>query len=105
MTDYNPVTGKQIAAGRVLAGIGRDKLALRAKVPAETLQHMEASEGPPAGSAHNIAAVQRALEDFGVVFIAENGGGAGVRLKFTRSEVKQIRRLENEGGPAADDDV
>ncbi|TIN06559.1 MAG: hypothetical protein E5Y14_28230 [Mesorhizobium sp.] len=34
----------------------------------------------------------------GVVFIPENGGGAGVRLKFNRREVKAIERLENEGG-------
>jgi hypothetical protein len=29
----------------------------------------------------NAAAVQRALEAAGVEFIAENGGGAGVRLR------------------------
>ena len=31
--------------------------------------------------------------------------GAGVRLKFTRQDVKQIGRLENEGGFARSDDV
>jgi hypothetical protein len=32
-------------------------------------------------SVNNLAAVKRALEAAGVEFIAENGGGAGVRLR------------------------
>ncbi|MCR6650590.1 MAG: hypothetical protein NVV73_03345 [Cellvibrionaceae bacterium] len=35
----------------------------------------------------------------------KNGGGAGVRLKFTRSEVARIATLETEGGIIAEDDV
>jgi len=46
-----------------------------------------------------------ALEAAGVEFIPENGGGAGVRLKFNRREVRAIDTLENEGGPAREDDV
>jgi hypothetical protein len=42
---------------------------------------MEASEGQAAGMANNVEAIQRALEEAGVEFIAENGGGAGVRLR------------------------
>ncbi len=32
-------------------------------------------------SANNVAAIRSALEQAGVEFIAENGGGAGVRLR------------------------
>jgi hypothetical protein len=32
-------------------------------------------------SANNVAAIRAALESAGVEFIAENGGGAGVRLR------------------------
>jgi hypothetical protein len=40
------------------------------------------------------------------MFIAESDSiGAGVRLKFLRRDVKQIDRLENEGGIVGDDDV
>ena len=39
------------------------------------------------------------------MFIPENGGGVGVRLKFNRSETKRLSILEGEGGVAADDDV
>jgi hypothetical protein len=75
--------------------------ALRAGVSEADLKFMEANDASPPGA----QPVRDALEQFGVVFIPENGGGAGVRLKFNRSEVKQIGRLEGEGGPAADDDV
>ena len=34
-----------------------------------------------AGSAESIAAIRTALEAAGMVFIGENGGGPGVRLK------------------------
>jgi hypothetical protein len=52
-----------------------------------------------------IKALQATLEEFGVVFIPEQGAlGAGVRLKFNQSITKRIGVLENEGGlPAADD--
>ena len=40
------------------------------------------------------------------MFIPESDGiGAGVRLKFLRQDVKQIARLEGEGGLVGDDDV
>jgi hypothetical protein len=41
---------------------------------------MENAFGVPSASGKNLAAVQRALESAGVVFISANGGGAGVRL-------------------------
>ncbi len=50
--------------------------------------------------------LRRALEEIGVVIIPESDGmGAGVRLKFTRLDVKQIGRFEGEGGFARSDDV
>ena len=45
------------------------------------------------------------LEAAGVVFIAENGGGAGARLKFSREEVWEVNRWEDEGGVTGKDDV
>jgi hypothetical protein len=45
------------------------------------------------------------MAHFGVVAVEEGGGlGAGVRLKFTRHDVKQILRLEDEGGVSGADD-
>ena len=45
------------------------------------------------------------LEAAGVVFISENGGGAGVRLKFSREEVWEVNRWEDEGGMTGEDDI
>lgn len=45
---------------------------------------MEASAGPASGLPNNLAAIRAALEAAGVEFIAENGGGAGVRLRKGR---------------------
>jgi hypothetical protein len=49
--------------------------------------------------------MRKALEDNGIRFIPDNGGGEGVRLKFSRSEAKRISTLEGEGGIVANDDV
>jgi hypothetical protein len=39
------------------------------------------------------------------VLIAENGAGVGVRLKFSRKEVRAINRWEHEGGTPGEDDI
>ena len=46
------------------------------------------------------------MDFFGVVVIDEGDGmGAGVRLKFSRQDVRQITRLESEGGIVGADDA
>ncbi len=104
MNETDHVSGRQIAAGRVLAGVGQDRLAKLANISITTLRRMESSEGPASGLPNNVRAVKAALEKLGVRFIPENGGGAGVRLKFNSSEVRRIATLEGEGGIVADDD-
>ena len=48
----------------------------------------------------------RGMDHYGVLIVEETADlGAGVRLKFTRSDVRQIARLENEGGMIASDDA
>jgi hypothetical protein len=79
--ENNHVTGRQIAAALGLLRMVQSELAKAAKISVPTLGRMIASEGPAAGMANNVAAVRAALEAAGVEFIAENGGGAGVRLK------------------------
>jgi transcriptional regulator with XRE-family HTH domain len=49
--------------------------------------------------------LRAALEAAGVVFISENGGGAGVRLRFSRDEVWEVNRWEDEGGLTGEDDI
>jgi transcriptional regulator with XRE-family HTH domain len=100
------LTGRLVAAARTLTGVSQSELANAAGIPVPVLVQIEASGAAPLQSEHDAEAVGRALENFGAMFIPEGGGiGAGVRLKFLRQDVKQIGRLENEGGIVADDDV
>jgi transcriptional regulator with XRE-family HTH domain len=100
------VSGRLIAAARALTGISAKDLALTSGVSVETLRQMEASGSAGLQPGPDLDAVTRALETFGAIFIPESEGiGAGVRLKFLRQDVRQISRLETEGGIVADDDV
>lgn len=81
MSESYQISGRQIAAARTLIGMPQSDLAERSRISIATLRRMEASEGPAAGMANNVAAVQRALEEAGVIFVPENGEGAGVRLR------------------------
>ena len=100
------ITGRIVAAGRVLVGIGREDFARVAGLPAEKIALFEASGSAWLPTRDDTEAVVRALEHFGVVVIVEDDDmGAGVRLKFTRQDVAQILRLEGEGGIARSDDA
>jgi hypothetical protein len=56
-------------------------LANKSKIGVATIRRAESSDAPLIVTAANESAVRTALETAGVEFIAENGGGAGVRLK------------------------
>ena len=105
MSSSSPVTGFQLAAARVLLGFGRPALAREAGVSVEQIAKLESQRSLLTENAVGLAAIRAKLEELGAQFIPENGGGAGVRLKFTRQEARQIGSWENEGGLAADDDA
>jgi transcriptional regulator with XRE-family HTH domain len=81
MSETDQITGRQIAAGRALAGISQADLAAAARISVPTLRRMEGSERTASGFANNVEAVRRALETAGVIFVPENGHGPGVRLR------------------------
>jgi hypothetical protein len=56
-------------------------LADKAGISIPTIKRLEAADGDIGGRAETGAALVAALEKAGVEFIAENGGGAGVRMK------------------------
>lgn len=97
------LTGPQARAARALVQWPREHVAKKAGVGLDTLAAFE-REGVDPGEAAK-KRIQAALEEGGAVFLTEDDGGIGVRLKFTRQEVRSIRRMENEGGPVGDDDV
>ena len=69
----------QIRAARGLLDWSQSQLAEAAGVSLSTVKDFEAGRRQPVPN--NLAAIRAALEDSGVEFIPENGGGAGVRLR------------------------
>jgi DNA-binding transcriptional regulator YiaG len=66
-------------AARGLLDWSQDELARAANVGLSTVRNFEAGRSIPV--ANNLAAMRTVLEVAGVMFIPENGGGAGVRLR------------------------
>lgn len=86
MSGINHISGRQIAAARVLTGMGQEELAKRANLSAPTLRRIEAAkEKAIAGTAspNNLAAIRAALESAGIVFLADGdvATGPGVSLR------------------------
>lgn len=75
------ITGAQIRMARGFAKLSAKALADASDVAESTIKRMESVDGVPQSSGTNLEKVQRALENIGLMFIPENGGGAGVRLR------------------------
>ena len=102
-TEPTVLLAAQCRAARALIEWAPERLAQTAAVDLQTIREFEARFRRP-----DVAARQRiriALEEAGVAFIDENGGGAGARLKFSRKEVRAIGRWESEGGAVGEDDI
>jgi hypothetical protein len=76
-----PLTGAQIRAARALLRWSADDLARVSALGVNTIRRAELAEGLTSMTAANDLSVRRALENAGVEFIDENGGGPGVRLR------------------------
>lgn len=83
--------------------ITRGKLTIRSGIDEAIIHDFERKLDKP--DDRTVKALQVTLEELGAVFIDDNGGGIGVRLKFTESEAKRIARMEGEGGIVANDRV
>ncbi|MBX9456605.1 MAG: helix-turn-helix domain-containing protein [Rhizobium sp.] len=98
------LTGAQCRAARALTDVTREMLAERAGVDGGTIRDFERKLSEPDDRVR--AGLRVALEGFGALFLSDDhGGGRGVRLKFSANEAARIDNLENEGGPAGEDDV
>lgn len=97
------ISGAQCRAARALVEWTREQLANSSGVASLTIEEFERKIDLPPNDICD--ALQIALQSAGAVFIAENGGGVGVRLKLNRSEVRRICVLENEGGIVGTDAV
>ena len=98
-----PITGPQCRAARALVQWSREEAAAHSGISVEAIADFETGRESPSEGVQN--RLQSALEEGGAVFIPENGGGVGVRLKFNSREVRAINKWEGEGGPTGEDDV
>lgn len=73
----------QCKMARAALGLGVRELANKAKVSPDTIARLERGE---ALRERTVDDIRLALEQAGIEFIAENGGGAGVRLRERRSD-------------------
>jgi transcriptional regulator with XRE-family HTH domain len=80
------VSIRQIKAARALLGWSQADLAQQSGVSEPTVKRLESAEGEIGGRAATGASLVSALQQAGVEFIPENGGGVGVRL------IKRTRR-------------
>ena len=100
------ISGRLIAAARALVGVSQADFAEACGLAAEALCRLEASGSAWVSSDADVEAVTQGMSHFGVMIVEETDGmGAGVRLKFTRADVRQIARLESEGGTVGSDDA
>jgi transcriptional regulator with XRE-family HTH domain len=97
------LTASQCRAGRALIDWTQQQLSQAASIDLQTVADFEKRFRAPDETTRR--RLRATLEAAGVVFIAENGGGAGARLKFSREEVWEVNRWEDEGGVAGEDDV
>jgi transcriptional regulator with XRE-family HTH domain len=97
------LTAAQCRAGRALIEWSQAQLSQAASIDQQTIADFE--KRFRAADETTRRRLRAALEAAGVVFIAENGGGAGARLKFSREEVWEVNRWEDEGGVAGEDDI
>ena len=75
------ITGAQLRAARGLLRWTAQELADAAQLGVATVRRAESVDGLSTITTANAAALRSALEQAGVEFIGENGGGAGVRLR------------------------
>ena len=76
------ISGNQLKAARALAGFDQKELADAADVGINTIRNLEASGAQPVrGRTDTLDAIVAALKRNGVIFVDENGEGAGVRLR------------------------
>ena len=73
------ISAAQCRAGRAILALTQEELAVASGVSKRTIASFESEQRGPIAA--NLAMIKTALEAAGVEFIAENGGGPGVRLR------------------------
>jgi len=82
------MTSEQVRAARALLRWEQKDLAAASGMSLPAIKRLETIPGPLAAQSRTIDAIRAALEVGGIEFIAENGGGPGVRLKSAKAKDK-----------------
>ena len=80
------VTTRQVKAARALLGWSQADLAEKSGVSEPTVARLESIDGELGGRELTAEKIRSAIEGAGVLFIDENGGGSGVRLRMRPKE-------------------
>lgn len=75
---FEMISPNQIRGARAMLGLTQAQLARAAGISTTGLNNIERGFTDPKAS--TLTAIQQALEHAGIEFIAENGGGPGVRF-------------------------
>ena len=86
------VSIKQIKAARELLGWSQEAIAEASGVSIPTIKRLEATGGELGGRLETGEKIIATLEKAGVEFIAENGGGPGVRIRKSAKGAEEISR-------------
>ena len=86
-SEKSSITPEQLRAARALLGWSQTQLAKHAGMSLPTVKRVEGDSGPKVSNEARLA-LRAALDQAGVEFIAENGGGPGVRLRKRQTSKK-----------------
>ncbi|WP_246687914.1 MULTISPECIES: helix-turn-helix transcriptional regulator [unclassified Methylobacterium] len=92
------LTGEQLRAARAMLKMEQGELAELSGVSAETIKRLERLDGPLSANSMTLDGLQRALEGEGAMFLPENGGLPGIRLR--RDPPANIRTRKRRGDGA-----
>ena len=82
------LTSEQVRAARALLRWEQRDLADASGVSLPSVKRLETQPGVLAAQERTIVVLREALEKAGIEFIAENGGGPGVRLRKPQRPVR-----------------
>jgi transcriptional regulator with XRE-family HTH domain len=72
---------RNVLTARALLGWSQSDLARRSGISEPTIARRESVDGQLGGREETVRKIRGALENSGIEFIEENGGGPGVRLR------------------------
>ena len=82
------ISVRQLKAARALVAWSQGDLSAASGISEPTIARLESEDGPLRGRVETGERLVAALEKAGVEFIAENGGGLGVRLRKPQRPVR-----------------